>query len=161
LTNNSEQQSDAVEDPTKKVSQSNVNDIAEGDVINLHNSENGALSLWAKQSKPGSDEVEIHSHGSKSSINGMKDVKAIGKLLYEKSPAWRKMVDGGIKIKLKLFSCNTGNGDDSIASQIKAAYPNVTIMEPTNKWVVTYYGFWIFKSVTGGYVQSPGKWKNF
>ncbi len=159
LSNTIEHQSEAIEDPTKVVSQSNPNDVAAGDVVNLHKNQNDALSLWAKQSKPGIGEVEIHAHGSSKSINGMKTVAEIGKLLYDKSPTWKQMVDGGIKIKLKLFSCNTGSGNNNIASQIKAAYPNVTVIAPTNKWVVNYYGFGSFKTVTSGYVQNPGTWK--
>ena len=151
---------------SKEVSTSNSNDVKEGDVINLHTDDYfGALSEWAKQSKPGVGEVEIHAHGWRGGFGGMKTVKQIANLLYEKSPTWKSMVDGGMKvnIKLKLFSCNTGRGNNSIASQIKSAFPNVTVIAPTAYWVVRHYNSFFGGNiiVTGGFVQSPGTWRKF
>lgn len=165
LVNSMGRDAHASEDP-KEVSVSNSNDIKAGDVLNLHTDDYfGALSEWAKQSKPGVGEVEIHAHGWRGGFGGMRTVAEIKKLLYDKSPTWRSMVDGGMKanIKLTLFSCNTGVGNNSIASQIKAAFPNVTVVAPTAYWTVSYYNsFWGGKViVTNGFVESPGYWRKF
>lgn len=152
-------------EPTN-VKTSNSNDVKIGDVLNLHTDDYyGALSKWAKQSKPGVGEVEIHGHGNRTEIGGMKSVQQINDLLYTKSPTWRKMIDGGMKtnIKLKLFSCSTGSGEGSIAWQIKKAFPNVTVVAPTAYWKVNYYNA-IFSGkvkVTSGFVENPGIWRKF
>lgn len=95
----------------------------------------------------------------------MRTVGEISKLLYDKSPTWKSMVDGGMKanIKLKLFSCTTGGGNNSIASQIKVAFPNVTVVAPTAYWNVSYYNSFFGGNVivTGGFVSSPGNWRKF
>jgi hypothetical protein len=150
---------DANYDPNK-VEKSNSSDIANGDVINMHN-DGSALDLWAQQSKPANGTVEVHAHGNDQGFGGMYKLDEIKAFLYDKSPTWRQMVDYGKNITLKLFSCNTGSGSNSIARQISVAFKNVTVIAPTNYWRVVYTNYFIFKQLDYGSVADPGRWKSF
>lgn len=150
---------DASYDPTK-VSKSNSDDVANGDVLNFHN-DGSALDLWAQQSKPANGEVEVHAHGNERGFGGMYKLEEIKEFLYNKSPTWRQMVDYGKKITLKLFACNTGSGTNSIAKQISMAFKNVTVVAPTNYWRVNYTHFIVYRRLDYGGVLSPGRWKSF
>ena len=150
---------DASYDPTK-VDKSNSSDIANGDVINMHNN-GSALDLWAQQSTPPNGTVEVHAHGNNQGFGRMYKLDEIKSFLYAKSPTWKTMVDYGKKITLKLFACNTGSGSNSIAKQISMAFKNVTVVAPTAYWRVSYTNFFFFKQLDYGSVVSPGRWKNF
>ncbi|OYQ33270.1 hypothetical protein CHU92_12825 [Flavobacterium cyanobacteriorum] len=165
MANFIEHEAQASENP-KVVNKSNPNDVKTGDIVNLHTDEYlGALSEWAKQSKPGVGEVEIHGHGWRLAIEGMSAVKEISDLLYSKSPTWKQMIDGGMKakIKLKLYSCGTGKGKGSIAWQINQVFPNVTVVAPTDNWGVRWHRSWFGGAVKVdyGYIKNRGRWRTF
>ncbi len=151
-----------------RISKSNPDDIAAGDVINMHDYEtNPALYWWAEQSKPGLGEVEIHAHGWRRGHGGMTSVREINDLLYSKSPTWKAMIDGGMKakIKLTLYACNTGRGLGSMAWQMHQKYTNVTVVAPTNNWAVVFSTNYFLPNsppkLHYGYIENGGLWKTY
>ena len=102
----------------------------------------------------------MFAHGSQVSVNYLKKPEKISYLLAKKSPTWRKMLENNEKITLTLYSCKTGQGHNSIALQIKRAYPNVTVVAPTKN--ITVEGYWFIKwHVTKAYIDKPGTWVKF
>jgi hypothetical protein len=97
----------------------------------------------------------------------MTSVREINDLLYSKSPAWRAMIDGGMKAKisLTLYSCTTGKSVGSIAWQIHQKYTNVTVVAPTNFWSVVYSTNYFLPNspptLHHGYIKNGGVWKTY
>jgi hypothetical protein len=130
--------------------------VNNGEIINLHK-ENGYWSNWHEDLTPEENTIKILAHGGVGIISDDTSGNSVylesgdaHEFLYKNSALYKDSVDNGLKIKIKVYACQTAyedklNGSTNFSKELSIHNKNANVTGFTHnivKYGVEFKGTW-------------------